>query len=97
MISLGAPLRLFAVSPDSLTPVFAIIDVHCLATQSFAVKSAIPDGSLTCRWAEPIAWAISILTNVISTGFIAVKAWCVNLISLTIVISDELEGSIDDT
>ncbi|KAF8916124.1 hypothetical protein CPB85DRAFT_1216948 [Mucidula mucida] len=56
--------------------IFSIIALTCLGTQSFGSKSTIPGGSMTCQWGEPIAWAISLLTNITSTTLIAVKAWC---------------------
>ncbi|KAF9033477.1 hypothetical protein BDZ89DRAFT_1062938 [Hymenopellis radicata] len=55
--------------------IFAIIDLSCLGTQSFSVRSTIPEGSRLCQWGEPIAWAVSLLTNIVSTTLIAIKAW----------------------
>ncbi|KAF8907127.1 hypothetical protein CPB85DRAFT_1223662 [Mucidula mucida] len=55
--------------------VFAIIDINCLVDDSYESKSTIPSGSRTCRWAEPISWAISLLTNIAATALIAAKAW----------------------
>ncbi|KAF9050724.1 hypothetical protein BDZ89DRAFT_1006028 [Hymenopellis radicata] len=55
--------------------VFSAIALSCLAANSFGGTSTIPGGSRTCQWGEPIAWAISLLTNVTSTSLIAIRAW----------------------
>ncbi|KAK7018096.1 hypothetical protein VNI00_018376 [Paramarasmius palmivorus] len=55
---------------------FAIIALDCLATNGYnSGHSTIPEGSKVCQWGEPIAWGISLLTNVTSTSLIAVRAW----------------------
>ncbi|KAH8834704.1 hypothetical protein DL96DRAFT_1571435 [Flagelloscypha sp. PMI_526] len=55
--------------------VFAVVDIVCLMNEGYGTKSAIPEGSRACTWAEPIAWAMSLCTNLISTSLIAWKAW----------------------
>ncbi|THU83204.1 hypothetical protein K435DRAFT_765987 [Dendrothele bispora CBS 962.96] len=54
---------------------FAITDVICLHASSLPTASTIPVGARVCVWAEPISWGLSLLTNIISTSLIAVKAW----------------------
>ncbi|THV05911.1 hypothetical protein K435DRAFT_960934 [Dendrothele bispora CBS 962.96] len=54
---------------------FAITDVVCLDASVGAIKSSIPTGERICTWSEPIAWALSLLTNMISTALIAIQAW----------------------
>ncbi|KAF9017410.1 hypothetical protein BDZ89DRAFT_961140 [Hymenopellis radicata] len=74
----GDRIRKIMIVPVTLllvSLVFAILDVNCLVKESYGSKSTIPSGSRTCRWAEPISWAISLLTNMAATALIAAKAW----------------------
>ncbi|THU83203.1 hypothetical protein K435DRAFT_971657 [Dendrothele bispora CBS 962.96] len=54
---------------------FAITDIICLHASSLPTASTIPIGARICVWAEPISWALSLLTNIVSTSLIAIKAW----------------------
>ncbi|THV05912.1 hypothetical protein K435DRAFT_849648 [Dendrothele bispora CBS 962.96] len=54
---------------------FAITDVVCLNASVGTYQTSIPPGGRVCVWSEPIAWALSLLTNVISTSLIAIQAW----------------------
>ncbi|KAH8799564.1 hypothetical protein DL96DRAFT_871127 [Flagelloscypha sp. PMI_526] len=54
---------------------FSILGVVCLEIEGFGNTTADVVGSYACRRAEPIAWALSIITNVISTSLIAFRAW----------------------
>uniref|UniRef100_A0A0W0EXZ4 Uncharacterized protein n=1 Tax=Moniliophthora roreri TaxID=221103 RepID=A0A0W0EXZ4_MONRR len=54
---------------------FAIVTLNCLAEDGFGSQSTESDGSRTCQWGEPIAWGISLLTNVTATSLIAIRAW----------------------
>ncbi|KAL0571575.1 hypothetical protein V5O48_010394, partial [Marasmius crinis-equi] len=54
---------------------FMIIALNCLGSNGYGGQSAIPVGSRTCQWGEPIAWGISLVTNFFSTSLIAVRAW----------------------
>lgn len=54
---------------------FAITDVICLHASDSPHSSTIPVGSRVCVWAEPISWGLSLLTNILSTSLIAIKAW----------------------
>ncbi|TFL03372.1 hypothetical protein BDV98DRAFT_503949 [Pterulicium gracile] len=56
---------------------FAIIDVICLTEVEDDVShtTSIPPGSRTCTWSEPIAWALSLCTNILSTSIIAWQVW----------------------
>ncbi|KAL0573554.1 hypothetical protein V5O48_008401 [Marasmius crinis-equi] len=54
---------------------FAIIAMNCLAGNGFVISSSIAIGSRTCQWGEPIAWALSLCTNLSSTTLIAIRAW----------------------
>ncbi|KIY68047.1 hypothetical protein CYLTODRAFT_421993 [Cylindrobasidium torrendii FP15055 ss-10] len=53
---------------------FMVKAVKCLADDGFS-QSTIPAGGRLCAWSEPISWGVSLLTNVVSTTLIAVKAW----------------------
>ncbi|KAF9263173.1 hypothetical protein L218DRAFT_987793 [Marasmius fiardii PR-910] len=55
--------------------VFTVIALNCLASNGYGDQSPIPQGSKTCRWSQPIAWGISLLTNAVSTTLIAIRAW----------------------
>lgn len=56
---------------------FAVIDVICLTEVEDDVShtTSIPPGSRTCTWSEPIAWALSLCTNILSTSIIAWQVW----------------------
>ncbi|KAK7459680.1 hypothetical protein VKT23_009661 [Stygiomarasmius scandens] len=54
---------------------FAITDVICLTASEGINHTSVPTGSRVCTWSEPIAWALSLLTNFASTSLIAVQAW----------------------
>ncbi|ESK87370.1 hypothetical protein Moror_11704 [Moniliophthora roreri MCA 2997] len=73
------PLRPLVYIPMAMLSVsfaFAVISLDCLATNGYGFsQSTIPEGSKVCQWGEPIAWGISLLTNVVSTSLIAVRAW----------------------
>ncbi|KAI3601604.1 hypothetical protein WG66_003048 [Moniliophthora roreri] len=73
------PLRPLVYIPMAMLSVsfaFAVIALDCLATNGYGFsQSTIPEGSKVCQWGEPIAWGISLLTNVVSTSLIAVRAW----------------------
>ncbi|KAF8911245.1 hypothetical protein CPB85DRAFT_1221073 [Mucidula mucida] len=56
--------------------IFAIIALVCLGQSSFSAASSSPlSDSRTCLWAEPISWALSLLTNVVTTALVGVMAW----------------------
>jgi hypothetical protein len=58
---------------------FAALDVFCLTEGSEdVVTTTIPPGSKLCTWSEPIAWALSLCTNILSTIIIAWAVWCVS-------------------
>ncbi|KIY62818.1 hypothetical protein CYLTODRAFT_494396 [Cylindrobasidium torrendii FP15055 ss-10] len=54
---------------------FDVVTMDCLAKD----KRATAIGSQLCEWAEPVAWASSLLTNVVSTVLIAIRAWSVTI------------------
>ncbi|KAL0063824.1 hypothetical protein AAF712_009269 [Marasmius tenuissimus] len=54
---------------------FTVIAANCLVTDGYSGGTAKAVGARTCEWGEPIAWAISLLTNFTSTSLIAVVAW----------------------
>ncbi|THU95026.1 hypothetical protein K435DRAFT_859956 [Dendrothele bispora CBS 962.96] len=54
---------------------FAITDVVCLSASAGTTRTSIPTGQKICTWSEPIAWALSLLTNIMSTSLIAIQAW----------------------
>ncbi|KAH8831587.1 hypothetical protein DL96DRAFT_1706014 [Flagelloscypha sp. PMI_526] len=55
---------------------FAVLAIWCLAEDSFnSLSRVVGSSSRTCSWAEPIAWAMSLCTNIVATSLIAVKAW----------------------
>ncbi|KAF5347476.1 hypothetical protein D9758_015045 [Tetrapyrgos nigripes] len=54
---------------------FSITDMLCLSANTFDKQTTIPDGSRICVWSEPIAWALSLITNLLSTSAVALKAW----------------------
>ncbi|KAH8822883.1 hypothetical protein DL96DRAFT_1819573 [Flagelloscypha sp. PMI_526] len=55
---------------------FSMTSIACLTASIYTQKrTSVPTGSYVCRWAEPIAWALSLLTNVVSTSLIAYRAW----------------------
>ncbi|KAL0571574.1 hypothetical protein V5O48_010393 [Marasmius crinis-equi] len=54
---------------------FIVFAMNCLAAEGWTGSTTIPIGSRVCKWAEPIAWGISLITNLISTMIIAVRAW----------------------
>ncbi|KAL0569477.1 hypothetical protein V5O48_012490 [Marasmius crinis-equi] len=54
---------------------FGILAIDCLVQSPGTVTSSIGGDSRTCRWAEPIAWGLSLLTNVGSTTLIGIRAW----------------------
>ncbi|KAF9254442.1 hypothetical protein L218DRAFT_975861 [Marasmius fiardii PR-910] len=55
--------------------VFTIVALDCLFLNGFGNDSSIPAGSKMCRWSEAIAWGLSLATNILSTGSIAIIAW----------------------
>uniref|UniRef100_A0A0W0EYC2 Uncharacterized protein n=1 Tax=Moniliophthora roreri TaxID=221103 RepID=A0A0W0EYC2_MONRR len=71
------------VNPDSIfldrsndqAPAFVVITLDCLGNDGFGGQSTESSGSKVCQWGEPIAWGISLLTNITSTSIIAVRAW----------------------
>ncbi|ESK86441.1 hypothetical protein Moror_4948 [Moniliophthora roreri MCA 2997] len=54
---------------------FVVITLDCLGNDGFGGQSTESSGSKVCQWGEPIAWGISLLTNITSTSIIAVRAW----------------------
>ncbi|KAH8822887.1 hypothetical protein DL96DRAFT_1714343 [Flagelloscypha sp. PMI_526] len=56
---------------------FSITSVTCLSLSTFTNLSSIAEGSFVCERAEPITWALSLLTNFISTLLVAYRAWAV--------------------
>ncbi|KAK7046118.1 hypothetical protein VNI00_007121 [Paramarasmius palmivorus] len=54
---------------------FVVITLDCLGNDGFGGQSTESSGSKTCQWGEPIAWGISLLTNITSTSIIAIRAW----------------------
>jgi hypothetical protein len=60
-----------------VSAVFGVIDVVCLTEVDDGVHhtTSIPPGSRMCTWSEPIAWALSLCTNLMSTSIIAWKVW----------------------
>ncbi|EEB89589.1 hypothetical protein MPER_12292 [Moniliophthora perniciosa FA553] len=66
------PLVYVPMAMLSISFAFAVISLDCLATNGYGFsQSTIPEGSKVCQWGEPIAWGISLLTNVVSTSLIA--------------------------
>ncbi|KAF9021381.1 hypothetical protein BDZ89DRAFT_1071462 [Hymenopellis radicata] len=60
----------------TISLIFAIIALVCLGESSFSAASSSPlSDSRTCLWAEPISWALSLLTNVVTTALVGVMAW----------------------
>lgn len=56
---------------------FSITAVICLEAEGFTTHSSVPVGSRVCTWSEPIAWGLSLSTNVVATSLIAWIVWCV--------------------
>ncbi|KAL0063153.1 hypothetical protein AAF712_009943 [Marasmius tenuissimus] len=54
---------------------FTIFAMHCLASDGWSTSTTIPIGERVCKWAEPIAWGVSLVTNLVSTALIAIRAW----------------------
>ncbi|ESK85691.1 hypothetical protein Moror_9918 [Moniliophthora roreri MCA 2997] len=54
---------------------FVVIALDCLGNNGFVSQSTESSGSKTCQWGEPIAWGISLMTNITSTSIIAARAW----------------------
>ncbi|KAH8822885.1 hypothetical protein DL96DRAFT_1714341 [Flagelloscypha sp. PMI_526] len=54
---------------------FSITSVTCLSLSTFSGISSVATGSYVCKRAEPIAWALSLLTNLLSTLLVAYRAW----------------------
>ncbi|THV01120.1 hypothetical protein K435DRAFT_750540 [Dendrothele bispora CBS 962.96] len=55
---------------------FAIGSVVCLETHGTSGATSMSGGSKVCAWAEPIAWASSLLTNFLSTLAVGFRLWC---------------------
>lgn len=54
---------------------FSITAVICLEAEGFTTHSSVPVGSRVCTWSEPIAWGLSLSTNVVATSLIAWIVW----------------------
>ncbi|KAJ8089056.1 hypothetical protein PM082_014304 [Marasmius tenuissimus] len=54
---------------------FTVISANCLISGGFSGPTSHAVGARTCEWGEPIAWALSLLTNFTSTSLIVVVAW----------------------
>jgi len=59
----------------TMSLVFAIIDITCLAGSGSTVQSSIAAGGALCQHSELISWAFSLVTNVSCTVLIGMKAW----------------------
>ncbi|KAF5350324.1 hypothetical protein D9758_012813 [Tetrapyrgos nigripes] len=65
---------LFPVLCLLLSLAFAISDMICLQASNSPDQTTIPTGGRVCTWSEPLAWALSLLTNISSTLLIAAQA-----------------------
>ncbi|THV01113.1 hypothetical protein K435DRAFT_963661 [Dendrothele bispora CBS 962.96] len=54
---------------------FAVGSIVCLETHGTSGATSMSSGSKVCAWSEPIAWAASLLTNILSTSAVAFRMW----------------------
>jgi hypothetical protein len=75
VISGGHKITLLPIAFILTSIAFGMLDIFCITEADGVQMTSVPAGSRLCTWSEPIAWAISLCTNILSTSIIAFKVW----------------------